>query len=80
MNDPNALRDIVKDFRLRADSEGRIEIVEMFWNPEYFTNWFPTVPPHLVYADLMATHDSRNISAARELVQGIIQHVHDTTR
>lgn len=80
MNDPNAFRDIVKDFRLRADPEGRIEIVEMFWNADYFTNWFPTVPPHLVYADLMATHDSRNIATARELIPGIIQYVHDTTR
>ena len=77
---PHALKDIVKNFRLRADPQGRIEIVEMFWNPDEFTGWFPTVPPHLVYADLMATHDSRNIAVARQIMPGIIQHVHDTTR
>lgn len=80
MDDPNALRDIVKNFRLRADPQGRIEIVEMFWSPAHFTEWFPTVPPHLVYADLMATYDSRNMAAARQIAPGIIQHVHDTTR
>lgn len=80
MDDPHALKDIVKSFRLRADPQGRVDIVEMFWNPDNFTDWFPTVPPHLVYADLMASHDSRNITVARQLAPEIIQHVHDTTR
>jgi hypothetical protein len=78
MNEPGALRDIVKDFRLRADPQGRIEIVEMFWNPDDFSDWFPTVPPHLVYADLMATHDPRNIAVARQIAAGVIDHVHNT--
>lgn len=80
MNDLTVLRDIVKHCRLRADPQGRIDVVEMFWNPEHFVEWFPTVPPHLVYADLMATHDSRNITVARQIAPAIIQHVHDTTR
>jgi hypothetical protein len=80
MDDPHALRDIVKRFRLRADPKGHIEIVEMFWNPDHFTESFPTVPHHLIYADLMATHDSRNIAVARQIMPRIIQHVHDTTR
>jgi len=80
MDDPHALKDIVKRFRLRADPKGHIEIVEMFWNPNHFTESFPTVPHHLIYADLMATHDSRNIAVARQIMPGIIQHVHDTTR
>jgi hypothetical protein len=79
MDDPHVLKDIVRKFRLRADPRGRIEIVEMFWNPDHFTQSFPTVPYHLIYADLMATHDSRNIAVARQLVPRIIQHVHDTT-
>jgi hypothetical protein len=80
MDDPNTLKDIVKDFRLRADPLGIIDIVEMFWNPDHFTGWFPVVPPHLVYADLMATHDSRNIEVARQIAPKVIQQVHDTTR
>lgn len=78
MDDPDMLRNIVKEFRLRADPQGTLEIVEMFWNPDAFTTWFPTVPPHLVYADLMATHDSRNIAAARQIVSQVIDHVQDT--
>jgi len=78
MNEPGVLRDIVKDFRLRADPRGRIEIVEMFWDPADFRNSFPTVPPHLVYADLMATHDSRNIAVARQIAASVIEHVHNT--
>jgi hypothetical protein len=80
MDDLTVLRDIVKHCHLRADPRGRIDIVEMFWNPEHFVEWFPTVPPHLVYADLMATHDSRNITVARQIAPAIIRHVHDTTR
>jgi hypothetical protein len=78
MNEPGALRDIVKDCRLRADPRGRIEIVDMFWNSADFSGWFPTVPPHLVYADLMATHDPRNIAVARQIAAGVIDHVHNT--
>lgn len=80
MDDAHALRDIVKEFRLRADAKGPVEIVEMFWNADYFTEWFPTVPPHLVYADLMATHDSRNIAIARQIAAQVIDHVHGTNR
>lgn len=80
MDDSNALKHIVKDFRLRADPRGSIDIIEMFWNSDHFTEWFPAVPPHLVYADLMATHDSRNIEVARQIALNVIQHVHDTTR
>ena len=76
MKDPHVLRDIVKEFRLRADPNGAIDIVEMFWNADCFTGWFPTVPPHLVYADLMATHDSRNIAVARQIASRVIDHVH----
>jgi len=80
MGTPNALKDIVRDFRLRADPLGKIDMVEMFWNSDHFTGWFPAVPPHLVYADLMATHDPRNIEAARQIALKVIQYVHDTTR
>lgn len=78
MEEPNSLRDIVKEFRLRADPQGRIEIVEMFWFADAFIDWFPTVPLHLVYADLMATHDSRNIAVARQIASEVIDHVHNT--
>ena len=80
MKDPHALRDMVQQFRLRADPGGRIEVVEMFWNSDYFVDGFPTVSPHLIYADLIATHDSRNIAAAQQIASVVVEHVHNTSR
>jgi hypothetical protein len=80
MEDPHALRDMVQQFRLRADPAGRLEVIQMFWNSDYFTDWFPTVPPHLIYADLIATQESRNIAVAQQIASEVIKHVHDTSR
>lgn len=58
--------------QLRVDPEGDVEVVRRFWNPTRTTTMkhFPAVPddvvpPLLVYADLMATDDDRNIETAR---------------
>lgn len=57
------LTKLVVDHKLRADPRGNIEVLDAFWHfgdepmPE-------TVPPLLVYADLMATFDPRNIETA----------------
>ncbi|MFC5551102.1 type IV toxin-antitoxin system AbiEi family antitoxin [Massilia aerilata] len=75
MGDPHALRNMVQQFRLRADPAGQIEVVDMFWNSDYFANWFPTVPPHLIYADLVTTQDSRNIAAAQQIASEVVEHV-----
>jgi hypothetical protein len=80
LNDPHVLRDMVQEFRLRADPEGRIEVVQMFWNSDYFVDNFPTVSPHLIYADLIATQDSRNIAAAQQIASKVVEHVHNTSR
>lgn len=69
--DPTKAREriatLVKEHRLRADPQGDVEILDMFWN-------FPTdptqrelVPPLLIYADLMATFDPRNIEIAKRI-------------
>lgn len=72
------LQHMVKQFRLRADPRGPIEVVQIFWNSDCFTKWFPTVPPHLIYADLLATQDSRNIAVAKQIAAKVIEHVHDS--
>jgi hypothetical protein len=53
--------------RLCTDPRGNVEILEAFWdmtgdwtNPEI-------VHPLLVYADLLATGDARNIEIARQI-------------
>jgi len=59
----NMTRMVVEN-KLRADPQGDIEFIEAFWHfiDEPLTE---TVPPILVYADLLATHDPRNFEAAK---------------
>ena len=55
-------------FRLRPDPQGDIEILQRFWNfpnPEgYPAN---LVPAMLIYADLIASGDPRNLDIARKI-------------
>lgn len=58
--------------RLRADAQGEVEILDMFWDFAT-TNADPDVAPALlVYADLMATVDPRNHEAARLVYERLI--------
>ena len=54
---------VVKN-RLRKAKQGNVEILTPFWNFRYQLEDRDIVPPILVYADLMATGDHRNIEAA----------------
>lgn len=63
---------LIVEHRLQIDPEGEVEILQRFWKPELLNTNFrhPTVPinvvpPLLIYADLMATADERNIETAR---------------
>ena len=76
LDNPRALTELVKRFQLRADAHGPIEVVQAFWNMDYFPDSFPTVPLHLVYADLLATNDSRNLEVANQIYKKVIDHVH----
>jgi hypothetical protein len=51
--------------RIRQDPDGNIEILRKFWKFE--PDWeYPNVtPPILIYADLLATADARNIETAK---------------
>ena len=59
------LTKLVAEHKLRADPDGEIEVLETFWNfpPDHAQP--DLVPPLLVYADLLATMDPRNIEVAR---------------
>jgi hypothetical protein len=50
--------------RLKKNPNGKIEILNTFWNFEDKRFHNDLVHPILVYADLMATGDNRNIEAA----------------
>jgi hypothetical protein len=58
------VNDIVLRFRLRGREGGMIEIRQKFW--DFQTEEVPPdiVPPLLVFADLVATGDRRNVGAA----------------
>ncbi len=53
--------------RLKKDPEGDVELLYRFWRPETIVPHGDTVHPILVYADLMATGNQRNIETAQIL-------------
>lgn len=53
--------------RLKKDPEGDVELLHRFWQPDTIVPHGETVHPILVYADLMATGNQRNIETARIL-------------
>ncbi len=61
------LNDIVLGLKLRTDENGTVELRERFWHFEDRGQRKDIVPPLLVYADLLATADARNIEAAKQI-------------
>jgi hypothetical protein len=57
--------------RLRPDEHGDVEILEAFWPRSAALDWreqdVPLVPPLLIYADLVSSGDSRNLTAAERI-------------
>ena len=51
--------------RLKKDPAGDVELVARFWQPDTITPNGDMVHPLLVYADLMATGNQRNMETAR---------------
>jgi hypothetical protein len=60
--------------RLRADAQGNIEILDAFWNLPPDPARPDVVPPILVYADLIATLDPRNLETAQMIRAEYIDH------
>ncbi|TXK94624.1 hypothetical protein BMR05_12400 [Methylococcaceae bacterium HT4] len=61
--------------KLRKDPSGDIEILNTFWDVENEANRTDTVHPILIYADLMASGDPRNIETAQIIYdQELAQH------
>lgn len=55
--------------RLKNDVNGDIEILKIFWEFEQDRLRNELVPPLLIYADLLATGDTRNIETARMIYE-----------
>lgn len=54
-------------YQLRKDSDGNIELLKAFWDIGCEQTEKELVPPLLIYADLLATGDPRNIETAHLL-------------
>lgn len=70
--DPARLNQICLDNRLAKDPNGNTEILERFWKPDKNQTKEETVHPILVYADLLATGNQRNIETAKMIYEQYI--------
>jgi hypothetical protein len=61
---PNRLAALQLKFRFRQDKNGDIELLKKFWAFDRDAAPPDTAPPLLIYADLMASGDERNIETA----------------
>lgn len=75
---PNALTRLVQRHRLRADPQGDIEILDQFWDFPGDPAMPDIVPAILVYADLVATLEPRNLEVAKLVREQFIDDALDT--
>jgi len=71
---PQELNQFLTENRLRKDQTGDVEILKKFWKPPEIWQHEDLVHPILIYADLLATGNERNIETAKMIYdQHIIQ-------
>ena len=71
---------LIADQRLRADVNGNVEILDVFWNIDKIPHEPDLVPPLLAYADLLATTEGRNLETAKLIFdEHIAPNLHRTT-
>ena len=66
------LNDLLIENRLRKDPTGEVEVLERFWTPGEKEEHEDMIHPILVYADLLATGNERNIETARIIYEQLI--------
>ena len=72
---------IAAAYRLRmARAKGNVEILDKFWNFSVDNIPADVAPPQLVYADLMATQDGRNIEIANLIYEQYVDPAFHRTR
>ena len=72
------LNPLLIENRLKKDPEGDIEILNRFWVPLEMWQYEDVVHPILIYADLMATGNKRNIETARMIYEKyLIRHIRE---
>jgi hypothetical protein len=63
--EPRPLNEIVARHGLRTDPAGEVEVLEAFWPAEIAGEKLGLAPTPLIYADLLATGDTRRIETAK---------------
>jgi hypothetical protein len=75
---PQQLNQLLFENRLKRDVAGDVEILARYWTPVEMWKYDDLVHPILVYADLLATGNQRNIETAKLIYeQHIIQLVRE---
>ena len=69
---PEKINKFLLKHRLKKDPNGDVELFKKFWEFDYPWNYEGIAPPLLVYADLIATANDRNIEAARMIYDKFI--------
>ena len=62
---PEEINKFLLKNHLIKNPQGKVEIFRRFWNFDYPWNYVELAPPLLIYADLIATANDRNIETAR---------------
>jgi len=71
---PQELDQLLIKNRLKRDQAGDVEILKRFWKPAEIWKYEDLVHPILIYADLLATGNERNIETAKMIYdQHIVQ-------
>jgi len=71
---PQELDQLLIKNRLKRDQTGDVEILKKFWKPAEIWKYEDLVHPILIYADLLATGNERNIETAKMIYgQHIVQ-------
>jgi hypothetical protein len=71
---PQELDQLLIKNRLKTDQTGDVEILKRFWKPPEIWKYEDLVHPILIYADLLATGNERNIETAKMIYdQHIVQ-------
>lgn len=72
--DRENLAAVLLPYKLKKDPQGEVELLHRFWRSDAIPPTKDMVHPLLVYADLMATGNQRNLEAARMIYdQHIVQ-------
>jgi hypothetical protein len=69
---PQQLNQLLIENKLKRDQIGDVEILERFWKPAEPWTYKDVVHPILIYADLLATGNERNIETARIIYEQYI--------